>query len=312
MTAEGKGGGFDGASGGAGGKSVPLLPEYTGHWYDGGDTYSKPEGDVVGEKPRSEIFLEPDDVLTPEEAAERLKAKEETNRADASGQSQNQGSGESVNSHGSAGSGGKKEGSQEGSTKNPERILIDEIKDVIKGSGVLTMEEGEERKAAADLALKAARINGVGDLEGLLAARNNKNINQEGIDRKIDALATAINEVIEETGTPEMKQAVQAGSFSTVKFLPEAWRIVVEGDERDQSLARVIVDKAIGSKVSNPARRDAISNEMETVDYYLNNPQYGMLLKQVDAAIVNLKAMQNSARLKEMSFISEKIIYLEG
>jgi hypothetical protein len=204
-----------------------------------------------------------------------------------------------------------KEEYPEDTEEKPESVLINEIKEAVKAYHILDMDEGEDRNEAAKQVLKVAKISGVGDLENLLAARNNKNVSQEGISRKVDQLGIAISKAIEEVGSPEMKQAIEAGSFSTEKILPEAWKIVVEGDERDQSLARVIVDGAIESKVSNAARRDAISNEMESVDYYLNNPQYGLLEGQIEASIASLRAMQSPLRAKEMSFISGKIAYLQ-
>lgn len=196
---------------------------------------------------------------------------------------------------------------------NPERKIVDYIKEQVKNSKVLELKGQKERNEAADSVLMSMGINGVDNLRDLLDKRGDKQINQAALGYKIDYLGMAVGEVIMESENEEMKQAVMAGSFSTEKFLPEAWRIRVEGDEGDQSLARVIVDGVISGKVSNANNRDLISNEMESVDYYKNNPQYGGLLaKQINVSMAKLESIKNPLKRKEMDFISEKLIYLQG
>ena len=203
-------------------------------------------------------------------------------------------------------------GTPENPSNNPERVVVDRIKAVIQSTKVLDMDDSNgDRVSAANEVLKAADISGVDDLQDLLNKRSDKNVNQDGLGRKVDLLGMAIGESILENGSEKMKSAVIAGSFSTEEILPSAWRIRVEGLEGDDSLSRVIVDGVVKSGVSSKEKQESVTRIMETVDFYKNNPQYGDLLPgQLDSGIEELNKLITPLNKREMVAISEKLKYL--
>lgn len=193
---------------------------------------------------------------------------------------------------------------------NPERKIVDYVKDVVKRTKVLDLPEGKERSMAANEVLTSMKIAGVGNLKDLLDKRNDKNINQDALGRQVDYLGTAIGEVMMESENEEMKKAVTAGSFSTEKFLPKSW--IFEGDaySGDTTLARVIVD-GVNAKIFDKEKRASVTRVMETVDFYKNNPQYIVLLgPQIDMAIGELNKIINTQNRTEAKIISDRLMYL--
>lgn len=201
---------------------------------------------------------------------------------------------------------------------NPEsnRPNIEKMKEVVNKSGVLLMENGEDKDDTASRVLKEALdIKGVDDIRDLLAATDNRNINQQAIQNKINNFGVAVAECIQGLGdeSSELKGALVAGSFSLKEKLPETWSIeITDQSGNDVSLATVIYDASIVSP--NRATQMAIIQETEWIDYCVTHKQDGVTLnEELNNAIRELDAMgKKSFNNNERAVIRQKLDYLKG
>lgn len=201
---------------------------------------------------------------------------------------------------------------------NPEmnRSNIERMKEVVNKSGVLLMEEsGDKDKIASKVLEDALNIQGVSDIRDLLAATDNRNINQKAVEDKINNFGVAIGECIKELGNEggDLKEALVAGSFSLEKKLPKAWAIEnTDKSGNEISLAAVVCDASVN--ISNRETKMAIIQATEWIDYGVNHKQDGVTLnEEVNNAIRELDAMgKKSFNNNERAVIRKKLDYLKG
>jgi len=189
------------------------------------------------------------------------------------------------------------------------RGRVDVFKQKIEEKKVFSL-SGDKRNAAAAEVIQDLGITGVTTIEEMLEKTQNGTVNREVAIKNILDLGTAIGECALASGDDNLKQAMLAGSYSTEALLPKPWQGRIDGGLGDVGLAGVVCE-SLTEKIIDVVKQEKVVSQMETVDFYKNNPEYrGLLIDRINTAIEELGKLINPLKRDETAIISERIKYL--
>lgn len=173
-----------------------------------------------------------------------------------------------------------------------------------------------EKEIKARNVIRSFNMQGIETIDDLFNRTNAPNYDQNQAKEKINVLATAIYETMQESGDKEVVEAAISGSFSIAEQLPPAFVGEDKSDLENGSRSAALVFQNFVDKFATETDKAIVYNAMENFDYVKNNPEIGIetgeaakeALKQIKTVSISGKdSIESRARLVAyLSKISSK------
>lgn len=133
-----------------------------------------------------------------------------------------------------------------------------------------------EKETKAKNVIRSFNMQGIETIDDLFNRTEAPNYNQNQAKEKVNILATAIYETMQESGDKEVIEAAISGSFSIAKQLPPAFIGEDRSDLENGSRSTALVFQNFVDKFATETDKAIVYNAMENFDYIKNNPEIGI------------------------------------